>query len=372
MLISIEQSSELTTLGMSGSLSIGDATALAKELAAIPVKPKQYLVIDGHGVASIDSAIALVLKKQMYRWQSQGCHVALKSFNQQATDIMAFVDKHSQYRMPPKVVRPSMISVLEDIGVATEKIIKNFTHLIAFSGLVVERLLLALRHPSRLRVTPLVAQLDQIGFRALAIVGLITFLIGAVIVNQGAFYLRQVGADVFTVDLLSITMLREFGILLTAVIVAGRSGSAFTAQIGSMQLNEEIDAMKTLGMNPIDVLVLPRILALVLIMPLLAFYADLMGLLGGALTAWVTLEVSPVAFIQRFEEAVTVSSFYVGILKAPFFGIMIGLSGCYEGMCVRGSAEKLGFHTTRSVVQSIFLVIVMDAAFAMIFTALDI
>lgn len=372
MQVKIDQKLDITTIVLDGSLTLGDARALNQHLSGIQLKSKQYVVIDGQNLQSIDTAIALIIRKKMQAWQAQGIHVALQGFNQKVSDIMAFVDKHCQYRMPPKIVRPSMISVLEDIGVATEKIIKNFTQLIAFSGLVMERFLLTLRHPSRLRITPLVAQLDQIGFRALAIVGLITFLIGAVIVNQGAFYLRQVGADVFTVDLLSITMLREFGILLTAVIVAGRSGSAFTAQIGSMQLNEEIDAMKTLGMNPIDVLVLPRILALVLIMPLLAFYADLMGLLGGALTAWFTLEVSPVAFIQRFEEAVTVSSFYVGILKAPFFGIMIGLSGCYEGMCVRGSAEKLGFHTTRSVVQSIFLVIVMDAVFAMIFTALDI
>lgn len=372
MVLKVDRNGEICTLALTGEVTLDQAEALSHALTKANIGTADYVLIDGAAVTVLDTAGAMIINRQRAKWQAKGYHVSLKNFAENQQRILDMVAVHLE--RPKKALGGgwTLFSVVEDVGLATEKIVRNFTGLIAFSGLVTERFFYLLRHPSKLRITPLVHQLDQIGFRALAIVGLITFLIGAVVVNQGAFYLRQVGAEVFTIDLISITMLREFGILLTAIIVAGRSGSAFTAQIGSMQLNEEVDAMRTLDMHPIDVLVMPRLIGLVLVMPLLAFYADIMGLLGGGLTAWLTLDVSPISFIQRFEEAVSLSSFYVGILKAPFFGLMIGLSGCYEGMSVQGSAEKLGRHTTRSVVQSVFLVIIMDAVFAMLFTALNI
>ena len=171
--------------------------------------------------------------------------------------------------------------------------------------------------------------------------------------------------------MIAIAQLRELGILLTAIIIAGRSGSSFTAQIGSMVLHEEVDAMKTIGLNPIDVLVLPRMLALMIMLPFLAFYADIMGLVGGAIVAWVSLDITPAVFIARFLDAIYMTTFWVGIIKAPFFAAVIAVSGCFEGLNVRGTAESVGLRTTQSVVQSIFLVIVLDAAFAIFFTAID-
>ncbi|MCK5575738.1 MAG: ABC transporter permease, partial [Sphingomonadales bacterium] len=238
-------------------------------------------------------------------------------------------------------------------------------------GLVVSRLAGSVRQPSRLRLAPTVHQIEVVGLKALPVIGLMSFLIGAVIVNQSAVQLRKFGAEVFVVDMLAISVLRELGILLAAILVAGRSGSAFTAEIGSMVLHEEVDAMKTIGMHPIDVLVLPRLVALVLVMPLIAFASDILGVLGGGLIAWATLDISPGLFLDQFQAAIVTSTFLVGIIKAPFFGAVVALSGCYEGLSVKRSAESVGRHTTLAVVQAIFFVIVLDALFSMFFTTMD-
>jgi phospholipid/cholesterol/gamma-HCH transport system permease protein len=193
------------------------------------------------------------------------------------------------------------------------------------------------------------------------------FLIGVVMAFQGAVQLRQFGAEVFVVDLIAISVLRELGILLTAIIVAGRSGAAFTAAIGSMKMREEIDAMQTLGLNPIEVLALPRVLALIIVLPLLGFVADIMGLLGGAVMSWVELDVSPGMFLTRLHESVDVWHYLIGLIKAPFFALIIGVVGCFKGMKVGGDAESLGRLTSSSVVLSIFLVIVADAMFSVFF-----
>ena len=259
--------------------------------------------------------------------------------------------------------------ILADVGAATTKLILSGGSLLSFIGLVLIRLFSLIFAPKRLRLIPLMHQIDVVGFRAMGIVGLIAFLIGAVMVNQGAIQLSKFGADIFVIDMLGISHLRELGILLTAIIIAGRSGSAFTAQIGSMKLHEEVDAMTTLGMNPIDVLVLPRVLALVIALPLLTFYADVMGIAGGALMAWAQLDISPGNFLHYFRDVVSIDHALVGLIKAPFFALVIAISGCYEGFRVARSADSLGAHTTSSVVQSIFLVIILDALFAIFFTA---
>lgn len=271
---------------------------------------------------------------------------------------------------PPR--RNSLLTLLEDIGLGALNSLVRLSELLGFLGLIITRLGGAIRHPHRIRITPLVYHLEQVGLRALPIVSLISFLIGAVMVNQSAIQLRRFGAEIFVVDMLSISILRELGVLLTAIIVAGRSGSAFTAQIGSMMLREEVDAMETIGLNPIDTLVIPRFLALVIVLPMLAFVADVMGIFGGGLMAWVQLDMSPAVFMQRFQESVvSMTTFWVGIIKAVFFAVVIAVSGCFEGLSVSGSAESVGQRTTQSVVQSIFLIIVLDALLAMFFTALD-
>ena len=228
-------------------------------------------------------------------------------------------------------------------------------------------LLRAVRNPRRLRVTSLVYHLEKAGLNAVPIVGLIAFLIGVVLAYQGSAQLQLFGAEIFTVNLVAVAVLREMGIMLTAVVVAGRSGSAFTAHIGSMKANQEVDALLVLGLDPIEILVLPRVLALVIAMPLLAFLADIMGLLGGAVMAWAALGISPGVFIERLNSAVGLWTFWVGIIKAPVFGFLIALVSCNEGLRVVGGAESVGLRTTRAVVISIFLVIVVDALFSIFF-----
>lgn len=265
---------------------------------------------------------------------------------------------------------PALLRLLEDIGVATLSIITNFGALLSFVGAVFLRVQDSIRHPSRIRLTPLVHQMEVVGLRSLPIVGLISFLIGAVIVNQGAAQLRQFGAEIFSVDMVAIGVLRELGVLLTSVIVAGRSGSAFAAQIGSMVMREEVDAMKTLGIHPIDVLVLPRFVALAMVLPLLTFFADILGIVGGALMAWIELGISPEQFLNRMRELDLLNQLYIGLIKSVFFAGVIAVSGCFQGMQVRGTAESLGRNTTAAVVESIFLVIVLDAFFAIFFTTI--
>jgi phospholipid/cholesterol/gamma-HCH transport system permease protein len=244
--------------------------------------------------------------------------------------------------------------------------------MLGFGGLVASALARLLAQPGRLRATATTVQMEQTGLNALPIVGLLSFLIGIVFAYQGADQLRRFGAEIYTVNLLGIAVLRELGVLLTAIIIAGRSGSAFTAQIGTMQVNQEIDALRTLGLDPVEVLVLPRILGLVLTMPLLVFYADAMGLLGGALMAWATIGISIPVFLEQLRGAITEWTLWIGIIKAPFFASIIALVGCYEGFNVSGSADSVGRLTTQSVVEAIFLVIVADSAFSILFSLLRI
>jgi phospholipid/cholesterol/gamma-HCH transport system permease protein len=225
--------------------------------------------------------------------------------------------------------------------------------------------------PKRMRPISLFWFMEEAALNAVPIIGLMSFLIGAVVAFMGAKILRQFGADIFVVEMVSIGVLRELGVLLAAILIAGRSGSAFTAQIGSMKLREEIDAMRVLGLDPIEVLVLPRVMALILMMPILAFIAAMLGLIGGGLVAWLQMDISPVLFLTRTQESVAMSNFWVGIIKAPFFAFVIGIVSCFQGMSVEGSAESVGERTTLSVVQALFLVIVLDAFFAMFFLEID-
>ena len=227
-----------------------------------------------------------------------------------------------------------------------------------------------LRHPGRLRWAAMMRQFEVVGVEALGIIGLMSFLIGIVIAQQGAIQLRQFGAEVFTVNLVGRLTFRELGVLMTAIMVAGRSGSAFAAQIGSMRLAEEVDAMRTIGVSPMEALVLPRITAAVLMMPLLSFYAALIALIGGGIFAWTSLSMPPITFVTRVKEVVPLTDALQSLMKAPVFGLIIGLAGCFQGMQVEGNAEAVGLRTTSAVVQSIFLVIVLDAFFAVFFASI--
>jgi phospholipid/cholesterol/gamma-HCH transport system permease protein len=237
-------------------------------------------------------------------------------------------------------------------------------------GAVLAAVARTLIHPRSFRLTSTVHHLEQVCWRAVPIVVLITFLIGCIIAQQGIFHFRRFGADLFVVDMLGVLVLREIGVLLVAIMVAGRSGSAYTAELGSMKMREEIDALRTMGFDPIEVLVLPRMLALVLALPILAFLGAMAALYGGGLVAWLYGGVQPEAFLLRLRDAISIDHFIVGIVKAPVMAAVIGIVACVEGLAVQGSAESLGQHTTSSVVKGIFFVIVMDGVFAIFFAAI--
>jgi phospholipid/cholesterol/gamma-HCH transport system permease protein len=256
---------------------------------------------------------------------------------------------------------------LDEAGHSFIHVGRQLIDMCEFLGEIIFVFFEACLHPTRFRPNAVVRQMYEVWVKALLIVGVLCFLIGVVIAYQGVQQLRQFGAETFTVEAVGIGMFRELGVLLTAIIVAGRSGSAFTAQIGTMQVNQEVDAMRTIGLNPIEWLVLPRILALVISMPLLAFWGDMAGVLGGAVACTFYLDFTFVQFFDRLRDTVAPWNFYTGMIKAPVFGLIIAAIGCFEGLQVSGSAESVGQLTTRSVVEAIFCVIVLDAVFSIIF-----
>lgn len=259
------------------------------------------------------------------------------------------------------------IQVLARIGRAVDTVWQDSKKLLGFIGLILETFARGIFRPKRWRITPMVAHLEQVGLDAAPIVALLTFLVGAVVAFLGATVLKSFGATIFTVDLVAFSFLREFGVLLTAILIAGRTASAFTAQIGSMKANEEIDAIRTLGLDPMELLVLPRVLALLVALPMLTFLAMLSGIVGGGVVCAVALDISPAMFLSLLQSDIGVQHFLVGMVKAPVFAFLIAAIGCLEGFKVSGSAESVGAHTTSSVVQSIFVVIVLDAVAALFF-----
>lgn len=266
---------------------------------------------------------------------------------------------------PPAGSRYALGDVLEHIGQAVTAFGRHVVGVAGFIGLTLETAFSVLLRPRRWRITSLAANLERTALDAVPIVALLTFLVGAVVAFLGATVLAAFGASIFTVDLIAYSFLREFGVLLTAIIVAGRTASSFTAQIGSMRANEEVDAIRVLGLNPIELLVLPRVAALLLALPMLTFVAMISGIAGGMLVCALKLDISPVMFLSVIENNVGISHFVVGMVKAPIFAFLIGVIGCLEGFRVSGSAQSVGEHTTSAVVQSIFIVIVVDAVAAL-------
>ncbi|MCX7064313.1 MAG: ABC transporter permease, partial [Proteobacteria bacterium] len=269
-------------------------------------------------------------------------------------------------------VSTPVIGMFEEIGRESEQQLHNYGNFLAFIGETASTLGRALLAPKRIRWQRVIAELQLAGVNALPIVGLLAFLLGIVIAYQGGTVLRDYGANVFIVDIVALSMVRELAPLITAIIVSGRTGSAYTAQIGTMLVTEEIDALRSIGISPQELLVLPKLIALVIALPLLTVYADVMGLIGGMVMASSLLGLSATTFIDRLAEAVSTTSFLTGIGKAPVFALVIALVGCFQGFQAFGSAEGVGRQTTISVVQSIFLVIVIDALFSIAFNQLGI
>jgi phospholipid/cholesterol/gamma-HCH transport system permease protein len=328
--------------------------------------------IDCTKIEALDTVGAWLVLRLKALAGRKGAEVSIENL---AANFMPLLAQAEKYVPATKTVAPpqsEVIAALAFIGTETIEFLHQTKEVLGFFGLVVMTWLTAWRHPGRIRLVAFVSHMQRTGASALPIVGLLSFLIGIVFAYQGADQLRYYGAEIFTVNLLGLSFLRELGVLLTAIIVAGRSGSAFTAEIGTMQVNEEIDAMTTLGLDPIEVLVLQRLAALIVTLPLLTFYANFMGLVGGAVICATALDIPLPLFLQQLHGAITGWSFWLGIIKAPFFAVCIAIVGCRHGLRVTRSAESVGRLTTVSVVESIFLVIIIDAAFSILFAQLQI
>ncbi len=354
-----------------GRWDISAARRLSQSLPTVEsADGAKSVTVDMSRVEGLDTSGAWLLRRTMDEFRDRGLDVTVTGARpafEALLDDVGLTDTQVQIEapMPPKIVE-----IANRIGQSTFEIAAEARDLIGFFGLLLSKSVGVILRPSRLRFTSTVYHMEQVGLNALPIVALLSFLIGIVLAYQGAEQLRQFGAELFVVNLLGISILRELGILITAIIIAGRSGSSFTAQIGTMKVNEEVDAMQTIGIDPIEILVIPRVAALVLTLPLLAFLSDVVGLAGGALMSYFVLDITFGQFVKQLQAAVGLEQLWIGLVKAPVFAFAIAMIGCYEGLKVSGSAESVGQMTTKSVVESIFLVIVLDALFSIIFVNL--
>jgi phospholipid/cholesterol/gamma-HCH transport system permease protein len=365
----LDTSSKPARLHISGDWTLANYARLKQLNAQLAGKYDDSTHVDLDDVTRLDTAGASLLVELL--GAERVSQLADTTSRLPAADRALLQTVYSSMRdfcVPTKAPEENTgIQVLSRIGCAVDKLWQDSLKLLGFIGLILQTLARNLFRPKQWRITPVVAHIEQIGLNAAPIVVLLTFMVGAVVAFLGATVLANFGAGIFTVDLVAFSFLREFGVLLTAILLAGRTASAFTAQIGSMKANEEIDAIRTLGLDPMDLLVLPRVLALLIALPLLTFLAMMAGILGGAVVCIVSLGISPDMFISLLHSDIGVQHFLVGMVKAPFFAFLIAAVGCLEGFKVAGSAESVGEHTTSSVVQSIFIVIVLDAVAALFF-----
>jgi phospholipid/cholesterol/gamma-HCH transport system permease protein len=321
-------------------------------------------------VHELDTLGAWLLEKISRRVTAAGRRADVLGISENYTGLIEEVRQVNRRTPVPLPARNSLLVKVSDIGRSTIGASEDVTAFLQMLGSLCLAIVGVLRRPKSLRLTSLTSQLYRVGWQAIPIVVLITFLIGAIIAQQGIFHFRKFGADSYVVDMVGILVLRELGVLIVAIMVAGRSGSAYTAELGSMKMREEIDALSTMGLDPVEVLMLPRIVALICALPILSFIGSLAALYGGCLVAWFYGGMGPAIFIARLHDAISVTHFEVGIIKAPFMALVIGIVACSEGLRVKGSAESLGQHTTTSVVKSIFLVIVLDGFFAVFFASI--
>ena len=351
------------TILFEGDLLFGTVEGLE-----LPTEPADR--IDLSRVDRLDTAGAWSVVSLERRLEKEGHAPTIQGATVLQADLIDILRQNMPVEGLETPKQRTITDQLERVGRETVSWTQKTIGIVGFLGQVVATLLSLVVHPTRIRWTAIAHHMQQVGLNAVPIVSLMAFLIGVVLAFQGSAQLRQFGAEVFVVDLIAISMLRELGILLTAIIVAGRSGSAFAAAIGSMKMREEIDAMRALGLDPIAILVAPRVLALMLMLPILGVIANFSGLIGGALMSWIELGVSPGVFQSRLASNTGIWHLGVGLIKAPFFALIIGIVGCFEGIQVEGNAESLGRRTSTSVVLAVFLVIAADAFFSVFFAIL--
>jgi len=351
----------------SGRWTVGSIAALRTAMDGLALPANRSLSVDGAAITALDSAGAWLLLQLGKRIEATGGRMALQSFQPSWLRLVEFIADEAQdaeLSLAPRLATP-LVERVARIG-------DDLVGFLAFIGESVLSLLGAVRHPGRIRWQELLDDMWQTGVNALPIVGLLSFLMGVVIAYQGAVQLKLYGANIYIADLVGYSMLRELAPLLTAILICGRTGSAYAAKIGTMQVREEVAALQTIGIPPVELLVLPKLLSLVVILPLLTVYSDVLALFGGMVMANAQLAIGFHAFIARLEEAISYSTFMIGVGKAPVFAAIIAIVGCYQGFKVEGSAESVGRHTTISVVQSIFLVIIVDAMFSVLFSMIGV
>jgi phospholipid/cholesterol/gamma-HCH transport system permease protein len=348
-----------------GDWTLKHASRLLELIERSPDKLKD---IDGRDIAALDSTGAMLMSRYAVK---TGLGLATVEVQPQYASLVESVREICESPVRQRKRDYGFRRMLERLGFSVEDYTKEILALIGFGGLWLETLVKTIAKPSRIRLTSTVHHMEQVGLDAVPLVLLLSFMVGAVIAFLGATTLREFGAEIFVVELVGIAFLREFAVLLTAILLAGRTASAFTAQIGAMQTGEEIDAIRTLGLDPIELLVMPRLFALLVMLPLLTFLAMMAGLLGGLAVCVANLGISPELFFTRLHEGIEIRHFWVGMSKAPIFAIVIGLIGCLEGFQTQGTAQSVGERTTSSVVQTISLVILIDAAAALFFMEMD-
>jgi phospholipid/cholesterol/gamma-HCH transport system permease protein len=339
-------------------------------LAISGISKARSVVIDMGGVHELDTLGGWLLERLIRRANSDAGRAQLIGVAPRFRGLMEEMHRiHEPARSSATPPNRALV-VLEQVGRAVTNLQADFVEFTGMLGAVSVALGRVVLQPHRFRFTSTVYNLFRVGWLAVPIMALITFLIGGIIAQQGFFHFRKFGADAYVVDMVGILVVREIGVLIVAIMLAGRSGSAYTAELGSMKMREEIDALRTMGFDPVEILILPRIIALVCALPILAFIGSMAALYGGGLVAWLYGGMSPAIFIARLNEAISLTHFKVGIIKAPFMALAIGLVACSEGLKVKGSSESLGIQTTTSVVKSIFLVIVLDGLFAVFFASI--
>jgi len=360
---------ELFAAGSWTALHASELETLVDNVAGEVAKAKN-VSIHMKGVREFDTFGAWILERLTREWAASGHETVIVGLPEHDRDLLK--EMHTVNRAPaapPRHENP-IVSFLAGVGRPGTEFGRGlivFADMLGAIGMATARVL---NRPRDFRFTSTVNQLDRVAWQAVPIILLITFLIGGIIAQQGIFHFRKFGAELYAVDLVGILVLREIGVLIVAIMVAGRSGSSYTAEIGSMKMREEIDALRTMGFDPVEVLILPRIIVLIIALPVLTFLGSLAALYGGGLVAWLYGGISPDIYISRLTEAISLTHFKVGMIKAPFMGLVIGVVACAEGLRVKGSAESLGLQTTASVVESIFLVIVLDGLFAMFFASI--
>jgi phospholipid/cholesterol/gamma-HCH transport system permease protein len=357
-------------LHLTGPWRVTHLAAIASELAGVELAGADRVLVDTAGLSALDLSASVKLRDFLQRATAAGASVG---FSGPPPDQLRLIDAAAAEAVPAADAGPE--DSAEPVEALGRRVVGGLDDLrsgLAFVGRIAMTALGVLRAPRRLRPISVARHVYETGIKAIPIVALIAFLISVIIAYMSAQQLARFGADLFVVDLVTIGVLRELGVLLTAIIVAGRSGSAYAAELGSMQLNAEVDALRAIGADPFETLILPRILGLTIALPLLAVIADAVGLTGGALLCKYLLDIPLPQYLIRMNEAIAPTTFWVGVVKAPVFGMLIGLAGTYRGMQVRGSSRELGRLTTVAVVQAIFVVLLADALFAMLFMNLDI